>query len=168
MIMNILTSHIDRRRALAVFLAVTASTAMPVVLNASKPVTRVLFVCQFGTVKSAIARELFRRQAVRRGIPVTVFSRGITPGPHLAISARDHLRADGIIIDGEAVQPLQQPDLLEADLVIAFNPLPASMHTSVLRDWSEVPSVNDAYHLARADLDRRIDLLLDEIARMRR
>lgn len=161
-------SHLDRRRALAVSLAVIASAAMPVALNASKTATRVLFVCQFGTAKSAIARELLRRRATQRGIRVIVTSRGITPEPHLAISTRDHLLADGIIVDGEAVRPLQNADLRAADLVVVFNPLPASMHARVLRDWSAVPSVNDAYPLARADLDSRVELLLDDMVRMRR
>jgi hypothetical protein len=51
--------------------------------------------------------------------------------------------------------------------IVFFNPLPEPLTRATQRDWSAVPSVNEAYTLARADLDRRIDRLLDEIARMR-
>jgi protein-tyrosine-phosphatase len=128
----------------------------------------VLFICQFGTVKSAIARELLKRRAAARGISVIVSSRGITPEAHLAPSTRSQLLAEGIDLDGERLQKLRRADLDNADLVVTFNPLPASMRRTGLRDWSAVPSVNDTYLLARVDLDRRVDQLLEHLSQMRR
>lgn len=165
--MNILkseSSHVVRRQVLAVLLVVTASAAIPAVLNASKKVPHVLFVCQFGTVKSAIAHELFRRRASQRGISVTVSSRGITPEPHLASSTREQLLSEGIVLDDNSVRQLQNADLRAADVIVVFNPLPAAKLKRAMRDWSAVPSVTEAYREARIDLDRRIELLLDEVA----
>ena len=159
---------LHRRQLIAGSLLVIVGAAIPPARSASRMPPRVLFICQFGTVKSAIARELLKRRAAARGISVIVSSRGITPEAHLAPSTRSQLLAEGIDLDGERLQKLRRADLGNADLVVAFNPLPASMRKKGLRDWSAVPSVNDTYSLARADLDRRIDQLLDYVSQMRR
>ena len=156
---------VRRQILVGAFLAVL-SVMTPAVLSASPKPPRVLFICQFGTAKSAIARELFKRRAAERGIPVTVFSRGITPEPHLAPSTRDVLLAEGIVLDAEEARKLSAVDLRAADIVVIFNQLPAPMRKRNPRDWSDVPSVNDTYPLARAELDRRIDLLINELARL--
>ena len=130
---------------------------------------RVLFICQFGSVKSAVAREILRRRARQRGIAITAFSRGITPEPHLSPDVRAKLRTDGIDPDRDALQKLSEADLRAADLVVIFNPLPVEMTRAKVHDWTTVPSMNDTYPLARADLDRRIDQLLDSmVAKLRR
>lgn len=156
---------IYRRRVLIGALVALGGT-IPVLLGASERPPRVLFICQFGTAKSAIARELFKRRAAQRGVPVVVFSRGITPEPHLASTTRDALLVEGIILDREEARKLRVTDLDVADIVVFFNPLPASFRRTTQRDWSAVPSVNDTFPLARTDLDRRIDLLIDEVTQM--
>ena len=155
-----------RRQVLVGALVVVMSALAPAGLRASTTPPRVLFICQFGTAKSAIARELLKRRAAERGIPVAVFSRGITPEPHLASSTRDVLLAEGITLDADEARKLSAVDLRAVDIVVIFNPLPAPMRRRNQRDWSDVPSVNDTYPLARAELDRRIDLLISELARL--
>ena len=59
-------------------------------------VPTVLFICQAGTVKSAIARELMRRSAIARGVRVRVFSRGIAPEQHLSPQLKERLASEGI------------------------------------------------------------------------
>jgi len=75
--------------AFAMSLVTAASDA--VALPAAQP--RVLFICQYGTAKSAIAREVFRQRARERGIPVVTFSRGITPEEHISPALRARLLA---------------------------------------------------------------------------
>ena len=158
---------IDRRRllvtgrfAVATSFITAASTAAPL------PVTppRILFICQYGTAKSAIAREVFRRRASERGIPAVAFSRGITPGEHVSPALRARLLADGIDSTRDGVRTLTPNDLEAADIVVAFDPLPKAMSEVRVLDWSGLPSMNDAYPRARADLIRRVDALLDRIA----
>ena len=136
------------------------------VANAEPVPTRVLFVCQYGTVKSALARELFRRRAGARGINAIAFSRGITPAEHLSAAARTSMAADSINPARDPLRKLASADLRKADIVVVFNPLPMKLATRPIRDWSATPSVNDDYASARPELDRRIDALLDEIATM--
>ena len=127
---------------------------------------RVLFVCQYGTVKSALARELFRKRAAERHIPAIAFSRGITPAEHLSAAARTRMTADGIDPARDPLRGLAPADLRKADIVVIFNPLPAKLASRPIRDWEATPSVNDDYPNARPELERRIDALLDEIAKL--
>jgi protein-tyrosine-phosphatase len=124
----------------------------------------VLFVCQAGTAKSAIAREMFKKRAAERGISAEVFSRGIVIADHVSPELRQKLLADGIDSTAEPAMPLSPSDWALADILLNFNPLPASVEHKDARDWSDVPSVNDDYVNARALMSKRIDALLSEIA----
>jgi protein-tyrosine-phosphatase len=123
----------------------------------------VLFVCQAGTVKSAVARELFRRRAKERSIEVIAFSRGIAPVDHVSPDLKAHLSADGIDSNRDGLHKLSRADVESADLIVAFDALPSDIDAPRLLDWSAVPSLNEAYPASRADLARRIDALLDKL-----
>lgn len=133
--------------------------------GAAKAPPVVLFVCRFGTVKSAIAREFFRRRAMQRGIAVSAFSRGLTPAEHMSPALARALSAEGINTRADPVTPLAPADIARADLVVYFDPLPATLSVAHARDWTDLASFNEAYPQARQDLMRRIDGLLDELSR---
>ena len=128
---------------------------------------KILLVCQFGTVKSAITRELLIRRAAERGIALKAWSRGITPEEHLSPALLPRLRAEQIDPGRQPLQPLSARDVARADLVIAFDPLPTSFSRANVRDWSDVPSMNSSYDAARRVIDQRIDALLDQLRRKR-
>lgn len=149
------------------FLASGFAFAVVPLFAAAKPKT-VLFVCEFGTAKSAIARELFRRRARERGIAVTAFSRGLkTIEDHVSPPLKRSLEAEGIDSRRDGFAVLSPDDLKRADVVVTFVPLPQNLHSRDLMDWTAVSSVNDAWPVARADLDRRIDALLDDLSASR-
>ena len=147
------------RRSLLMRLSAFALT------GSTKPVLRVLFICQAGTAKSAIAREFLRRRARERGIAVSVFSRGLEIENHVSPPLHTALKREGIDPAHDRVQKLVKSDLSKADIVVFFNPLPPALKPLAARDWTSLPSVNDAWPKARADLAQRIDALLDEIAK---
>lgn len=123
----------------------------------------VLFVCQFGTVKSATAREVFRRLSAEQGVPVNVISRGITPQDHASPEFLTRLKADGI---DPAKDPLRQLDpavLGSADIVVVFDALPADLVRTDVQDWSQMPSMLSDYDNARRFLDGRLLRLLSDI-----
>ena len=134
-----------------------------VVKPAVRP-AKILFVCQAGTAKSAIAREIFKRRAKERGIEVDVFSRGIVIEDHVSPQLKANLRADGIDTTTEPATALTPADWAAADILVNFNALPASVKHQDVRDWTDVHSVNDDYKNARKTMDKRIDALLTEIA----
>ena len=157
-------SKLDRRTVSAALAAAAFTSAVA----AAKPVSKgpqILFICQFGTVKSAIARELLKRRSSERGLFVNVASRGITPEEHLSPDVEARLSADGIDPRAEPLRKLEQRDLDSADLVILFDRLPEGLRARNVRDWTDLPSMLNRYPEARADLDRRIDQLLDQLAR---
>jgi protein-tyrosine-phosphatase len=165
--------EIDRtpvgRRGFVVVTLLLIGTAMSgcAVQPAVKP-PKILFVCQAGTAKSAIAREIFKQRAKERGIRVDVFSRGLVVADHVSPELKRNLQADGIHTSAEPALPLQRSDWASADILVNFNPLPASVKHKDVRDWSDVPSVNDDYENARAVMNKRIDALLNEIAGKRK
>lgn len=144
---------------LAVALTAAGCAVQPVV----KP-PKILFVCQAGTAKSAIAREIFKKRAQERGIAVDVFSRGLVIEDHLSPALKENLRSNKIDTNAEPALPLQPRDWAAADILVRFNPLPASVQHKDVRDWTDVPSVNDDYANAKRIMDKRIDELLNELA----
>jgi protein-tyrosine-phosphatase len=156
----ILPRTINRRRLLAAALAVAAAAHV----NAGQ-LPRVLFVCQFGSVKSAVAREQFRALAARRALPLAAQSRGITPEAHASQALVAALRQEGIDLTTEPLRALTQADLDQADVVVLFNALPAGLNARNVRDWTDTGSLNDAYAAQRPRLMARIEALAKELAR---
>lgn len=148
-------------RALLLALAITLVPS-PAWSKDSAP--QVLLVCQFGTVKSAVARELLIRRAAERNVPVQVQSRGITPEDHLSPELIAQLRSDRIDPRRLPIQQLSQADLDAADVIVTFDPLPPSLSSAKAQSWQDVPSMNSSYRDARRVLDRRIDALLDQLS----
>ncbi len=146
----------------AIFASCAALAIWPIVGQAAPKPPNILFVCQAGTAKSAIARELFRKRAKARGIAVTAFSRGLHIEDHVLPLLRQKLATEGIDTSRDGFMVLTAADVGTADILVAFTPIPGTQSRN-LQDWSDVPSVNDRYPEARADLDRRIEALLDTI-----
>jgi arsenate reductase (thioredoxin) len=128
-----------------------------------KTTKKILFVCQYGTAKSAITREIFRQRARQRGIEVFAFSRGITIEDHVPPKLRQNLAKDGINPSIEPPQLLKPDDWQSADILVAFNPLPADVRHPDIRDWTDLPSIIDAYKKTRSIMKTRIDSLLTEV-----
>ncbi len=152
------------RRAFVVGIAACTFALTPVNATAKPaPPPRVLFICQFGSVKSAVAREHLRRRAAERGIALSVQSRGITPEDHVSPALTRALAEDRIDPRTEALRRLEPRDVTGANVVVLFD-RPAMAGLDKARDWSSLPSMNADYPRARADLFRWIDALLDEIS----
>jgi len=124
-------------------------------------------VCQFGTVKSPIARELLKRRAAQRHFQLEVAARGITPEQHITPDLLGRLTEDGINPAAEPLMKLSPQDVAAADLVISFDKLPPEYRPRELEDWSDLPSMVNDYARARSVLDARIDRLLDRLSKLR-
>jgi protein-tyrosine-phosphatase len=131
----------------------------------TKATKKILFVCQYGTAKSAISREFFRQRARQRGIDVFAFSRGIMIEDHVPPKLRRSLAKDGINPSIEPPQLLKPEDWQRADILVAFNPLLTHVRHPDIRDWTDLPSIIDEYKKTRSIMKKRIDALLSEVAR---
>ena len=154
---------LDRRSAIG---ALAALLAWPAAAAATRK-PRILFVCQSGTVKSPIARELLKRRALERGIPLLVVSRGITPKRKLPPDLRRTLASERLQVEGQPLRRLEKADIRRADVVINFDPLPTGYRPRRQQDWSDLASMLSEYPVARADLDRRIEAFLDQLSSRR-
>ena len=146
----------------------TAALAFGCVTRPSGNQTRqVLFVCEHGSVKSPVAREHFRRIAARRGLAVHALSRGISPSEDVSPRLAAALAVDGIDPRREPLTRLTRADLTAADVIAAFNPLPAELTAGLtldLRYWFDVPAMNEDYAAARASLLAHLEALAGELA----
>lgn len=154
---------IDRRALLIAILVAAITSPATAAARPARP-TKILLVCQYGSVKSPIARELLKRRAAQLGVRIAAEARGITPERHLPEEIRQTLAAEGIDPTVEPLQQLGAADIERADLVIFFDKLPAGYAPKRSRDWSDLPSIVNDYRAARTSLDRRIDRLLHELA----
>ncbi len=136
----------------------------PVLAVAGCPPPKVLFVCPAGTVKSAIAREALKQRAASAGTAILVRSRGLAIEDHVSAALAARLAADGLDPRAETARTLEGPDVAWADIVVAFDEASRAPALSRARAWA-TPSWNNDYDNAKADLDRRLDALLAELAR---
>ena len=126
--------------------------------------TRILFVCPVGTVKSAIARETLRKRVAGSNLALLVQSRGIAPANHVSPALAERLRADSIDPTADPLRALTAADVADADIVIAFDEAAQSPLLRTARAW-RTPSWNDQYDAAKADLAKRLEGLIEELAR---
>ena len=161
-------SVLSRRAVLGAGIAMAACGAPVTAQQKGKPPTRVLFICEFGTAKSAIARELFRRRVQERGVAATSFSRGLAVEDHMTPPLRERLTREGIDPTHDAPVKLPSGDLAKADIVVSFAKLPDPVDRVRLRDWTSLGSVVSDYDHSMPDLKARIDRLIDEIVAQRR
>jgi Low molecular weight phosphotyrosine protein phosphatase len=153
---------VDRRSVLGAAIAIVFAQSSAAAI-AAKRLKRVLFICQYGSVKSPIARELFRRRAKERGIAVIAWSRGITPEAHISPALLDTLKAEGIDPEVDGLHKLARGELRQADITVLFDPLPGKWHKNGLHDWIDTGSFNTSYEVEKPKLMRRIDQIFDEL-----
>lgn len=153
------------RRSLVCSLA-TFSLAYASPSRAAKPcrATKVLFVCQMGSVKSAIAREQLRRIVKERGLPVEVQSRGLTPANDITPELASHLKTEGINPLADPLRRFTPADAARADLSIAFDDAAKAPGLERARLWHS-PSWTDDYAHAKTVMDWHIGELADELSR---
>ncbi len=131
---------------------------------AAPKVQTVLFICQFGSVKSPTAREMFRQRAAARGISVQAISRGITPEAHLSPALKAQLVAEGLDAERDPLTALREDDVNRADFVVMLDKLPPNSQPKRLHDWTDLGSFLQSYATERPRLIDRIDQLLDELS----
>ena len=131
------------------------------------PAPKIVFVCEHGSAKSVIAAAHFRRLAQERGLNTDVFSRGIAPDAEIPAGVRNGLKADGIDVGQMKPAAVTAADLKGAAKIISFGPdlAPLAGGKVAIEDWSATPAVSEDYPAARSYIVKRLQKLLDDLAK---
>ena len=133
-------------------------------------VQNVLFVCEHGGAKSVIAAAHFNKIAKERGLPYRAVARGTAPDAAIPAGVTQGLAKAGLELAVDRPMMVGQGDVNAASRVVTFEvALPATISSSKAAptDWRAVPSVSADFDVASADIKRRVEALLDELARKR-
>ncbi len=127
----------------------------------------VLFVCEHGAAKSVIAAAYFDKLAKERGLKRRAVFRGTNPDPALAPAAEKGLKEDGINTRGWKPELVTKKDLDLASRIVTLGcALPGKEGVAEkVVEWNDVPSVSQNYQLARDDIVKRVQNLVDELAK---
>ena len=144
----------------------TLATAQSVDATRSPQPTRVVFVCEHGSVKSLVAMEHFNREARKRGLNYRAVARGTAPEPTVPAPVREGLRADGFDVSSFVPQPLRATDVDNAALVVSFDDDIANTldGTSRYLKWDDLPGVLGDYSRGREAIVRQVDTLIEALA----
>lgn len=150
-----------------VFLALTLLPGCDLPAEAVAPSPpSVVFVCEHGAVKSLIAAKVFDRAAVRRGLPHRAVARGLDPYAAVPPAIAAALAAEGFDVADFVPTRLAHGEAGEAPRVVAIGVSLAGYEEDLIVPviaWNDVPPASADYAAARAVLERRVEVLLDEM-----
>jgi arsenate reductase (thioredoxin) len=128
----------------------------------------VLFVCEHGAAKSVIAAAHFNKIAKERGLPYRAVARGTALDATIPDAVRQGLERAGLEVTVEKPVMVGQTDVTSANRVVTFEialPNTISSSKAAPTDWRAVPSVSADFGIASADIKRRVEALIDELAK---
>jgi arsenate reductase len=139
---------------------VSAQQALPVAQ------TRVVFVCEHGSVKSLVAMSYFNQLAAASGLPYRAIARGTAPEASVPDPVRAGLAAAGFDVSNFVPQRLKASDIDGALNVVSFD---EDINATVADKghwvrWDNLPGVLADYPRGRDAIVKRVDALLDELA----
>lgn len=128
----------------------------------------ILFVCEHGAAKSVIAAAHFNKIARERGLPYRAVARGTAPDADIPVGVRKGLDAAGLELVVQKPVLVEPADAKRASRVVTFEialPDAVTASTRSVTDWRTVPSVSADFAIASADIKRRVEALIDELAK---
>jgi arsenate reductase len=138
--------------------------------KASRVTPTILFVCEHGAAKSVIAAAYFDKLAKDQHLNYRAAFRGINPDAAINSVAEKGLKQDEIDTSGWKPTRLVQKDVDEASRIVTLGcALPAGTRvTSKVTDWNDIPSPSQNYELAREEIKKRVQKLVDDLAKEER
>ena len=138
--------------------------------KASRTTPTVLFVCEHGAAKSVIAAAYFKKQAKDQGLNYTATFRGVNPDPILNPVAEEGLKQDGMDMSGWKPVRVAKKDVDDASQIVTLGcALPAGTSKAAkVTDWSNIPSPSQNYPVARDEIKKRVQKLVNDLAREER
>jgi YVTN family beta-propeller protein len=134
-------------------------------LDAARPVTEILMVCEHGNVKSLMAASYFNELAGMRHLRFHAVARGTAPNSTTVPAAiLEGLRTDGFDVSDFHPAAISAADVAAADRIVLINTELASTIADLskpLEKWNDVPPASIDYGGARDALKKHVHALLD-------
>jgi arsenate reductase (thioredoxin) len=125
---------------------------------------QIVFVCEHGAALSVVSAAYFNKLAREQGLNLHAIARGTAPQKDIAVSARDGLKADGVLSDTKRPQALSPKDAAQAVRIVAFCPLPARYsRMAPVETWNDVPPTGANYGLARDAILKHVKELMEQL-----
>ena len=133
----------------------------------SKPT--ILFVCEHGAGRSAIAAAFFNKMAKEKKLNYQAIFRGIHPDSALGPAIQTGLMKDSVDVNGWKPVLLSRRDIQKASRIVAMDcEIPekdriAKLHTQ----WSDIP-MDQGYNDARDEIIKKLEVLILELEKQDR
>jgi arsenate reductase (thioredoxin) len=124
----------------------------------------VVFVCEHGAALSVVAAAYFNKFAAEEHLKIRAVARGTTPQKHLSVSAREGLKADGVIFEPKRPRAFSAHELRHAQRIVAFCPVPGRYsRMAPVETWNDVPAPSEDYARSRDAIVRHLKKLISEL-----
>ena len=131
-------------------------------LSQSKQTATIVFVCEHGGARSAIASVYFNKMAKEQNLQYRSIFRGITPDSTISQATRKGLDADGFETAALSPVALTSNDIGPSTLLISLDcKPPTSYHTT--KEWSGIPAISTDYAVARDEIVKHLNQLIGEL-----
>lgn len=132
------------------------------VLSQDKNKTTIIFVCEHGGARSAIASLYFNKMVRDHHLPYRSAFRGLTPDSVITKETRGGLMKDGFETASLTPIALSMQDVNTNTLLISLDcTIPTSYPR--FRAWTGIPAISSDYELARREIVSHLDQLIVEL-----
>lgn len=122
----------------------------------------ILFVCEHGAGRSAIASAYFNTIAKNKGLNYHSIFRGIDPQEALGPSTKNGLIADSIDVSNMIPKKVSKSDILSAYKVVTLDCiLPDSLNKADFQ-WTGIP-MDGNYQISRKEIALKVDSLIAQL-----
>ena len=131
-------------------------------VSQSQQMATIVFVCEHGGARSAIASVYFNKMAKEQNLQYRSIFRGITPDSTISQATRRGLDADGFETAALSPVALTSNDIGPSTLLISLDcKPPTSYHTT--KEWSGIPAISTDYAVARDEIVKHLNQLIGEL-----
>lgn len=138
--------------------------------NSPTETTTVLFVCEHGAARSAIASAYFNKLANEKGLNYRAIFRGTDPDTVLTPGTIKGLAGDGFDVKEWRPIMVKQSDVSLATKVVTFDcsiPVEIKSDKSFIK-WDGIPAISKGYQDARDQIRRNVEVLIEELSKRKK
>lgn len=123
----------------------------------------ILFICEHGAAKSAIATAYFNKLSKEKALNYKAIFRGINPDTSLSSGAKKGLLLDGFDIKDWKPQLITQHDINNAVEIITLGCDSSITLEKHVHAWNGIPPVSKDYQEARNQIVDKVTIFIKEL-----